>query len=42
MKKKEESEGLGEFVEAQAETLLDADYIKIIEEELCFLQVVKY
>ena len=32
-KKIEESQGLGEFVEAQAETLLDADYIKIIEEE---------
>ena len=32
-KKKEESEGLGEFVEAKAETLLDADYIKMIEEE---------
>jgi len=32
-KKMEESEGLGEFVEAKAESLLNEDFIKIVEEE---------
>ena len=32
-KKMEESEGLGEFVEAKAESLLNEDFIKIIEDE---------
>ena len=32
-KKMEESEGLGEFVEAKAESLLNEDFIKIVEDE---------
>ena len=32
-KKMEESEGLGEFVEAKAESLLSENFIKIIEDE---------
>ena len=32
-KKMEESQGLGEFVEAKAESLLNEDFIKIIEDE---------
>ena len=32
-KKIEESQGLGEFVEAKAESLLDDNYVKIVEDE---------
>ena len=32
-KKIEESQGLGEFVEAKAEALLDDSYVKIVEDE---------
>ena len=32
-KKMEESQGLGEFVEAKAESLLDDNYVKIVEDE---------
>ena len=31
--KMEESQGLGEFVEAKAESLLDDNYVKIVEDE---------